>query len=81
MERGINRDGVRVWSRRDTTKGIRACCLDLFQIMGPSGSKKRKRDDEGEDGRISFKLSALPENQPGPVLGEFTPRLVIGGGG
>jgi len=49
--------------------------------MGPSGSKKRKRDDEGEDGRISFKLSALPENQPGPVLGEFTPRLVIGGGG
>jgi hypothetical protein len=52
----------------------------LFPIMGPSASKKRKRDDE-EDGRISFKLSALPENQLGPVLGEFTPRLVIGGGG
>jgi len=40
----------------------------LFQIMAPS--KKRKRD-EGEDGRISFKLSALPENQLGPVLGEL----------
>ena len=53
----------------------------LFRIMGPSASKKRKRDDEDEDGRISFKLSALPENQLGPVLGEFTPRLVIGGGG
>ena len=39
-------------------------------IMAPSASKKRKRDDEGEDGRISFKLSALPENQLGPVLGE-----------
>jgi len=49
--------------------------------MSPSASKKRKRDDEGEDGRISFKLSALPETQLGPVLGEFTPRLVIGGGG
>ena len=36
--------------------------------MAPS--KKRKRD-EGEDGRISFKLSALPENQLGPVLGEL----------
>lgn len=41
----------------------------LSQIMGPS--KKRKRD-EGEDGRISFKLSALPESQLGPVLGELS---------
>lgn len=41
--------------------------------MAPSASKKRKRDDveEGEDGRISFKLSALPQNQLGPVLVGF----------
>jgi hypothetical protein len=44
----------------------------LFQRMGPSASKKRKRVNEGEDGRISFKLSALPENQLGPVLGELS---------
>lgn len=56
--------------------------ISLLQIMAPSTSKKRKRDDEGEDGRISLKLSAPPENQIGPVLGEpLTPRLVIGGGG
>ena len=62
-----------MWSGWDTAKGRRACwSRPLFQIMGPSASKKRKRDDEGEDGRISFKLSALPENQLGPVLGEFS---------
>src|ERR1700679_1321184 len=47
--------------------------------MAPSASKKRKRDDadEGEDGRISFKLSALPENQLGPVLGQFLSLLEV----
>ncbi|KAF9649737.1 RNA polymerase I associated factor, A49-like protein [Thelephora ganbajun] len=39
--------------------------------MAPLASKKRKRDDEGEDGRISFKISALPENLLGPVLVGF----------
>ena len=48
----------------------------LFQIMAPA-SKKRKRDDEGEDGRISFKLSALPENRLGPVLGESSQSLSL----
>jgi hypothetical protein len=49
--------------------------------MPPLASKKRKREDvdQGEDGRISFKLSALPENQLGPILGQFS--LVIRGGG
>jgi hypothetical protein len=52
-----------------------------IQVMAPSASKKRKREDfdEGEDGRISFKLSTLPESQLGPVLGRFS--LVTGGGG
>jgi hypothetical protein len=72
-----------VWSGRDTAKRRRACAWisSKIQRMAPSTSKKRKRDDadEGEDGRISFKLSALPENQLGPVLGAFS--LVIGGGG
>jgi hypothetical protein len=40
--------------------------------MAPSASKKRKRDNEGEDGRISFKLCALPDNQLGPILGELS---------
>ena len=57
-----------------------------IQIMAPLASKKRKRDDvdEGEDGTVSFKLSALPENKLGPVLGQslsLPSRLVIGGGG
>jgi len=43
--------------------------------MPPSVSRKRKRDDQGEDGRISLKLSSLPENQLGPVLGELSHPL------
>ena len=54
--------------RHDQEK-TRLFSRSLVQIMAPS--KKRKRD-EGEDGRISFKLSALPENQLGPVLGELS---------
>jgi len=49
----------------------------LFQIMGPSASKKRKRDEEGEDGRISFKISALPEDQLGPILGELSLSTLV----
>jgi len=54
---------------RDDQEKTRLFSRSLSQIMAPS--KKRKRD-EGEDGRISFKLSALPENQLGPVLGELS---------
>lgn len=81
----INRCSVRVCGRDETRpKEDAPVCLDLsskIQIMVPLASKKRKRDDaeEDEDGRISFKLSALPQNQLGPVLGQFF--LDIGGGG
>ena len=76
----INRGGGWAWSRMWATTNRRTrqsktwISLPKIQVMAPSASKKRKRDDvdEGEGERISFKLSALPENQLGPVLGQFS---------